>query len=152
MYNDNNIEHEFLKRPKTNPFRVPDAYFDSIEDRIMDQVKQTRQVKTTSARIIQFLKPALGLVASFTLVYMLAYYPIHNLKVKNGSKAETAANSSIDLPDNSSFSLSLIDDNTLANAIFSDEPNSLSEANPDEVLAYLSSDLNDVDIYSEIQN
>ena len=41
---------------------------------------------------------------------------------------------------------------THLNAIFTEEATDSSAANQDELLAYLSSDLNEVEIYSEIQN
>jgi hypothetical protein len=151
MYEDDYIEPEFMKRNKKNPFRAPEGYFDSIEDRMMGRIELPVKSKTTTARIIKFLKPALGLAASILLVGLLVYSPIKTLLLKNGTKTEVAQSSATDLLDDYSLNLTSIDDNALANAIFSDESNTTA-LDPDEVLAYLSSDLNDVEIYSEIQN
>lgn len=153
MYEEDNIEHEFLKRPKTNPFRTPDQYFESMEDRVMETIHYQSKKKTSSSRIIQFLKPALGLAASFTLVYLLVYYPINILFLKNVAQTEVTDSTSTVLPEEFTFNLASIDDNTLLHAIFSDETNTTTaETNPDELLAYLSSGLNDVEIYAELQN
>jgi hypothetical protein len=153
MYEEDNIEHEFLKRPKTNPFRTPDRYFESMEDRVMETIHYQSKKKTSSSRMIQFLKPALGLAASFTLVYLLVYYPINILFPKNVAQTEVTDSTSTVLPEEFTFNLASIDDNTLLHAIFSDEPNTTTaETNPDELLAYLSSGLNDVEIYAELQN
>jgi len=153
MYEEDNIEHEFLKRPKTNPFRTPDQYFESMEDRVMETIHYQSKKKTSSSRMIQFLKPALGLAASFTLVYLLVYYPINILFPKNVAQTEVTDSTSTVLPEEFTFNLASIDDNTLLHAIFSDEPNTTTaETNPDELLAYLSSGLNDVEIYAELQN
>lgn len=153
MYEEDNIEHEFLKRPKTNPFRTPDQYFESMEDRVMETIHYQSKKKTSSSRIIQFLKPALGLAASFTLVYLLVYYPINILFPKNVAQTEVTDSTSTVLPEEFTFNLASIDDNTLLHAIFSDETNTTTaETNPDELLAYLSSGLNDVEIYAELQN
>jgi len=151
MYEEDNIEPEFLKRQKKNPFRTPEGYFDSLEDRIMRGTEPLKKTKSTSTRIIQFIKPALGLAASFLLVGLLVYSPIKTLLLKNGTKSEVAQSTASDLLDDYSLNLASIDDNALVNAIFSDELNTTT-LDPDEVLAYLSSDLNDVEIYSEIQN
>ena len=152
MYEEDNIESEFLKRHKMNPFRTPDHYFDTIEDRIMDRIEQPIATKTKSVRIIRFLKPALGLVASLSILYLLVYYPINHQLIKNSSETESAMSSTSNLLDSFSINLASIDDNTIVNAIYSDETSNIAATNPDEVLAYLASDLNDVEIYSEIQN
>jgi hypothetical protein len=150
MYEEENIESEFLKGQKKNPFRTPGGYFDSLEDRILVGIEPSKKTKTTSTRIIQFLKPALGLAASFLLVALLVYSPVKTLLLKNNIKTEVAQSSTTDVLDDYSLSLTSIDDNVLASAIFSDESNTQT-IDPDEMLAYLSSDLNDVEIYSEIQ-
>ena len=152
MYEENKIEPEFLKRPKSNPFKTPDHYFDSLEDRIMVEIKHTVKAETTSAKIIRMLKPVLGLAASFLLIALLVYSPMKTLFLKNSAKTELAKSSSADSFDNYSFNLTSIDDNVLVNAIFTDDATDVSTTDPDELLAYLSSDLNEVEIYSEIQN
>ena len=152
MYEDDQIKSDFLKQPKTNPFRTPDQYFESIEDRIMGSIqKQPKKEKTTLFRVVRILKPALGVAASLSLVYMLAYNPINSFLLKNAPKTEVVENTSNDMLDNYSLNLASIDENSLVTAIFSEETSN-SETNPDEVLAYLSSGLNEVEIYSEIQN
>jgi len=152
MYEEENIEPDFLKRPKTNPFRTPDYYFESLEDRIMGNIEDKAKKKSSSARLIQFLKPALGLAASFTLVYLLVYYPINTFLLKPTAETTITDTITSDLLTDYSINLASIDENSLINAIFSDETNNLAETNPDELLAYLSTGLNDVEIYTEIQN
>jgi len=72
--------------------------------------------------------------------------------LKNNAKSIATQSYPTDLLDNDSFELGSIDDNTLVSAIFTDETISASDTNSDELLAYLSSGLNDVEIYSEFQN
>jgi len=141
-----------MKRPKKNPFRTPEFYFDSIEDRIMGDIEYRVKKKTPSSKIFLFLKPALGLAASFALIYLLVYYPINNLLLKNTAQVVVADSTAHDLFEAYAPSFSLIDENSLVNAIFSDETSNVSEINEDEMLAYLSSGMNDIEIYSEIQN
>jgi hypothetical protein len=152
MYEDENIEPEFMKRHKSSPFRTPDHYFDSIEDRIMDSIKQETKKKTSSAKVFQLLKPLLGLAASIAIVYLLVYYSTNQLSPKSTVKADIADTNSIDSLHNYAFNISLIDENSLVNAIFGDEPVDSTKINSDEVLAYLSTEMSDLDIYSEIQN
>jgi hypothetical protein len=154
MYEEENIESEFLKRQKKNPFRTPDHYFDSIEDRVMGAIEHEAKNKTTSksGKIFQLLKPVLGLAASFAIVYLLAYYPIKYFSPSSLVKSEITDSNSFDNMDAYALNFSLIDENSLYNTIFGDETSTLSEIKPDELLAYLSTDMNDLEIYSEIQN
>ena len=154
MYEEENIEPEFLKRPKKNPFRTPDHYFDSIEDRVMGAIEHEAKNKTTSksGKIIQLLKPVLGLAASFAIVYLLAYYPIKYFSPSSLVKSEITDSSSFDNMDAYALNFSLFDENSLFNTILGDETSALSEIKSDELLAYLSTDMNDLEIYSEIQN
>ena len=72
--------------------------------------------------------------------------------VKSDTKDTTSA-ANLDLTDAYALNISMADENSLVNAIFGNETTTtLAEINPDEVLAYLSNDMNDVEIYSEIQN
>lgn len=151
MYEEEYTEPEFQKRPKKNPFQTPDHYFDSIEDRIMAGIQQEAKKTTTTTKVIQLLKPILGLAACFSIVYLLAYYPIH-MQTKSIVKAEATDTTSSSLLDNYAFNISFVDENSLVNAIFNDEKADSTKVNPDELLAYLSSQMTDLDIYSEIQN
>lgn len=149
MYKEEeNIEPEFMKRPGTNPFRTPEGYFDSIEDRIMKEIQLPEKKKTNSTKILRILKPVLGIAASLALVYLLANYPF----TKNTINSEMSSAVASSMIDDSTFNFALIDESTLVNAIFSDDNNTDTDINPDEMLAYLSSGLNEIEIYSEIQN
>ena len=154
MYEEENIEPEFLKRPKENPFRTPDNYFDSIEDRVMSTIKYEVKKKTTSesGRIFQLLKPVLGIAASLAIVCMLAYYPIKYFSPKSMVKSEITDTTPGGVMDAYSLNLSMIDENSLAHAIFGDEAATPAPINQDELLAYLSTEMTDLEIYTEIQN
>jgi hypothetical protein len=151
MYEEEQIEPKFRKRPE-NPFRTPDRYFDSMEDRIMDGIKHSEKTKTKSSRLIHLMKPALSLVASFALVYLLVYYPINHFLPKNVVKTAQTETSNTDFPEAYSLSFASLDENSLFTTISSDDASSTSQINPDELLAYLSTGSNDIEIYSEIQN
>lgn len=149
MYKEEeNIEPEFLKRPGTNPFRTPEGYFDSIEDRIMKKIQLPEKKRPVSAGILRILKPVIGIAAMLTLVFLL----VNNPFTRNTTNTEMSSALTPSVKDDSTFNFSLIDESTLVNAIFSDEEGTVADINPDEMLAYLSSGLNEVEIYSEIQN
>lgn len=152
MYEEKNMEPDFLKRPKANPFRTPDYYFESLEDRVMGNIEYQKKKESSSTRIIRLLKPALGLAASFALVYVLVYYPINTFLLKDTAKTAVTDTITADWLNEYSINLTSVDENLIVNAIFAEDTTNLAETNPDEFLAYLSTGLNDVEIYSEIQN
>lgn len=142
----------FERMGKSNPFKTPDHYFDTFEDRVMAGIHHQEKTKTKSSRAIQYLKPVLGLVASFTIVYLLVYYPINHFFPKTLVKSETSEQSSQQLPDAYALSFSLLDENTLFRALTSDEEADTSSIDQDDILAYLSTEFNDIEIFAEIQN
>jgi len=146
---EENSKPEFMKRSGTNPFRTPDGYFDSLEDRILKGIQLPEKKKTASAGILRILKPVMGIAAMLTLVFLLTNNPFSS---KNTVNTEVASTLSPGTKDDSTFHFSSIDESTLVNAIFFDEESAVADINPDEMLAYLSSGLNEVEIYSEIQN
>jgi len=154
MNKEDNIEPEFMKRPKESPFRTPDHYFDSIEDRVMGAIKEEAKRKTTftSGKIFRLLKPVMGIAASLTILYLLAYYPIKYFSPKSIVKLETIDTTINDELDAYSLNLSLIDENSLVKELFSDTTTTQAQINPDEVLAYLSTEMTDLEIYNEMQN
>ncbi|MFY9153472.1 MAG: hypothetical protein WAO52_15755 [Prolixibacteraceae bacterium] len=153
MYEEEeNNRPDFMKRKNDSPFRTPDHYFDSLEDRVMAGIRHKENTRTKTAKVISFLKPALGLVASFALVFLLVSYPIKHFLPKSMVEAKNTDTLNTDLLEVYSLSFSLIDENTIINTIISDESTTTPDINPDEMLAYLSSDCNDLDIYAEIQN
>ena len=152
MYEEENIEPEFLKRTKKNPFRTPDHYFDSIEDRVMGAIEHDAKSKSNSNKVFQLLKPILGIAASFTIVYMLAYYPLKYFSPKSVVKSDITDTTSLNIMDAYSLNISFIDENSLVSTIFGDETTTSTAMNQEELLAYLSCDMNDLEIYTEIQN
>ena len=148
MHKEENKKPEFMKRPETNPFRTPEGYFDTLEDRIMKKIQLPEKRKTTSAKIIRILKPVVGIAASLTLVYFLIGYP----HFRNNSNSKVASTNTLTQKEDSILNFSLIDESTLVNAIFSDDESTVADINPDDMVAYLSSRYNEVEIYSAIQN
>lgn len=154
MYEEDNIESEFLKRPKKNPFHTPDNYFDSMEDRVMRTIQHEEKTKNSSgvAKVYRLLKPVLGLAASFALVFVLVYYPINYFSSDKLAKTQSTDTVTTGTNDFYSIVISAVDENSLVDALSKEETTIEEEINADELVAYLSSDMNDIEIYSEIQN
>jgi hypothetical protein len=155
MYEEEDIEPEFLKRHKSSPFRTPDHYFDSIEDRVMGSIKNEAKRERTlgSRKIYRVLKPVLGIAASLVLVYLLASYPFKPLSTKSSLvKSPITDTTAHDVLDAYTLNVSQIDENSLINTIFGDDSITQSAINPDEVLAYLSTEMTDREIYSAMKN
>lgn len=65
------------KLKKENPFGTPDKYFDDFSARLQMRLEAEKQVIPNQQNsIIRFLKPVFGLAASFTLIFILVYWPI----------------------------------------------------------------------------
>lgn len=144
---DKNIEPEFMKRPVVNPFRTPEDYFDSLEDRIMGKIQVVETPKKTN-KIIRLLMPAIGIAASLLLAFFLINKP--GTRISNVN--DLLANQSSVFGNDSAYNFSQIDESTVINAIFAEEQDSIEKINQDEMLAYLSTGLNEIEIYAEIQN
>ncbi len=70
---------ELSKIKNEVPFRVPKNYFDDFSARLNTRLEAEKMaVPKPQNRVIQFLKPALGLAASFALIFMLVYWPLKN--------------------------------------------------------------------------
>lgn len=92
------------KYKKKNPFTVPDKYFDTFTDKLIDRIEGEK--KPQKARLLQVLTPYLGLVAIFLLALfvvqvvlphfidpgkMLAKDQLGNVAVKESLPPENAA-------------------------------------------------------------
>lgn len=54
---------------KKNPFSVPEGYFDGLTDRMMDKLKEEQRPQRV--RLIQLIRPYLGLAAIFVLALLV---------------------------------------------------------------------------------
>lgn len=71
-----NEQKDILHTPETreNPFRMPDGYLDSFEDRLMARIAAEEQpAASRKVRFWTVLKPALTLAAMFALVFGMGY-------------------------------------------------------------------------------
>ncbi|KJF42041.1 hypothetical protein LH29_22440 [Draconibacterium sediminis] len=139
-----NIAPNLSKMKKENPFGAPKHYFDDFSARMQMQIEAEKHVATNKEfKLITLLKPALGLAASFAIIFMLVYIPLKTF-IPQEQFIETTVSTNFsdkqmhsileELDETSFFTLLENDDN---NETFSDE----------DLLAYVSSNFNAYEIF-----
>lgn len=74
-----NLDEKYKSK---NPFTVPDRYFDTLGDRVMDRIKdEDGQTRKTS--LFQTLKPYLGLAGLFAFAMIVMHVLLPNLVDEN---------------------------------------------------------------------
>lgn len=149
------IAPELSKLKKEQPFGVPHKYFDDFSARLHYRLEAEKQVLPQKQNpVIRFLKPALGLAASFALIFMLVYWPVKtflpNYLVKSNTYIEVENEddhflSFLEKLDENSF-FALIQENSI------EEETAEGDFNDDELLSYLSSNVTDYEIYIQTEN
>jgi len=143
------IAPELSKIKKENPFGTPDNYFDDFSARL--QLRLEAEKKATVPRKIRFadiLKPALGLAASFAIIFMLVYIPLKTFMPSERTEVaavtddydEAGILNYIENIDESSF-ISLLNEDENKD-VFSD----------DDLTLYVSANFSDYEIYEKLEN
>lgn len=73
--NEKNSEHRLDYLKKGQPFRVPENYFETFNERLKDRIALEDRPEKKNWFLF-YLKPALGLAASFALIFLLVYVPL----------------------------------------------------------------------------
>ena len=95
--NETNNEHRLDNLKKGQPFRVPENYFETFNERLKARIEmEEKPVKTN--RFLLYLKPALGLAASFALIFLLVYVPLVKFMPGKDYMAQQKADSLIKQP------------------------------------------------------
>lgn len=140
------IAPELSKLEKGNPFWIPENYFDDFSARLHVKLEAEKSILPNQQnRIIQFLKPALGLAASFALIFMLVYWPLKSFtpnEVANNTNS-TLKNEITDIQYRSM--VEGIDENSFYALL--DQPAQTVEISDDDLVNYLSSNISDYDLY-----
>nr|WP_321357518.1 hypothetical protein [uncultured Draconibacterium sp.] len=143
-----NIAPNLSKIKKENAFGTPKHYFDDFSARMQMQIEAEKHVADKKEfKIINLFKPALGLAASFAIIFMLVYIPIKTF-IPQEQVIETIASTNYsdneihsileELDETSFFSLLESNDN---NETFSD----------DDLIAYVSSNFSAYEIFEYTQ-
>jgi len=140
------IAPELSKIKKENPFRTPDNYFEDFSTRLQTKLEAEKEGTTkTQSKIIQFLKPALGLAAGFALIFMLAYWPLTTLTSNQQAKNSITQTDEIDMI------LTSLVEGMDENSFFAmlDESESAVQLSDEDMANYLSTNSSEYEIYSE---
>lgn len=144
-----NIAPELSKLKKEQPFDTPDNYFDDFSARLQMRIEAEKRVgDPKKISFIQILKPALGLAASFAIIFMLVYVPLKTFILHQVAEVteipedpDARILNYIENIDESSF-ISLLNESENEETTFSDE----------ELTLYVSANFNDYEIYENLEN
>jgi len=136
------------------PFAVPDGYFDTLEDRIEARIAEETNSISPKGKLIRMVKPILGMVASFAVIFLLVYYPLSiflpGYLAKNaeepGAKSETFAE------EEALYSYLLVSEQSLYDILNTETDQAGGEVTADEMLDYLATAMNETEIYAEFKN
>ncbi|NQU55446.1 MAG: hypothetical protein HQ522_23255 [Bacteroidetes bacterium] len=131
------------KLKKENPFGTPDKYFDDFSARLQMKLEtEKRAVPNQQNRIIQFLKPALGLAASFALIFMLVYWPLKTF-VPNEVSNNTEL---LDINDMQyRTNLEGIDENSFYTLL--EEPTNSIKFSDEDLISYVRTNVSEYELY-----
>ncbi|MGV8096828.1 MAG: hypothetical protein AB2L24_33650 [Mangrovibacterium sp.] len=138
------------KFPKENPFEVPEGYFDAIEDRIEERIRGAEKGNHSNQKFVLIIKPILGLAASFAIAFLLIYYPINKILPWYTAKHAGEKTEETNLNEELIAGYGYLDERTFFLALTTQE--SPTDFESDEIISFLSSELNDYEVYSEIMN
>lgn len=142
-----NIAPKLLKIKKENPFGTPEKYFDDFSARLQIKLEAERKTVPRQNKIIRFLKPILGLAASFAIIFMLVNLPLKKfMSQKVASNIIETELLEIDylnmvegIDENSFFAMLTDTDDEIE---FSDE----------DLLSYASANISEYELFAEINN
>ena len=142
------IAPKLSKLKKENPFGTPDKYFDDFSARLQTKLDaETKVVPIQRNKIIRLLKPALGLAASFAIIFMLVNLPLKRFISQN------VASNNIETELTEIDYLNVvegIDENSFFTML--DEPTSGIEFSEDDLLSYASANISEYELFSETNN
>ena len=133
-----NGQNDILERAQQggNPFRTPEGYFDSLEDRLTARISvEEAAPETGRRRLWTVLKPALALAATFALVFGMGYGVLSFTHTLDRG-TDTAA------PDYAAAEEEMIRPASLINYYQTDSQAEDDELDEETLLNYLSSQLN----------
>jgi hypothetical protein len=143
-----NIAPKLSKLKKELPFKAPENYFDNFSARLQMKLEAEKKVvPQQKSGIIRFLKPAIGLAASFALIFMLVYWPLKTFMQTDVAELEETAEYS-----DSEF-LNIIEDLD-ESSFFAliEESNGTEDFSDDDLVAYVSENFTDYEIFENIEN
>jgi len=140
-----NIAPELSKLKKENPFGTPKNYFSDFSARLHTELEKEKAPSEQKPRLIQLLKPALGLAASFALIFLLVYVPLKTFTPSEVT--EVAENSEYSDSDFLNLVEKLDENSFFALLNESDDKETFSD---EDLMAYVSTNFTDYEIFEKI--
>jgi len=138
---------------KAHPFRVPDNYFEDFSSRLHTRLETEKQaLPKPKSRIIRLLKPAIGLAASFLLVFLLVFWPLKSFLPNYIAKNNSAIETTITEEDTYLSILEKIDENSFFALLSETSDEEIDDFNDEELMSYVSSNFSEYEIYLETDN
>ncbi len=143
-----NIAPKLSKLKKENPFGTPEKYFDDFSARLKIKLETEKKVVPIQQnRIIRFLKPALGLAASFAIIFMLVNLPLKKFM----SQKVVSSNIGTELSETDYLNVvEGIDENSFF-ALLTETDDGI-EFSDEDLLSYASANISEYELFTEINN
>uniref|UniRef100_UPI0032176CAB hypothetical protein n=1 Tax=uncultured Draconibacterium sp. TaxID=1573823 RepID=UPI0032176CAB len=146
-----NIAPELSKLKKEVPFSTPKNYFDDFSARMQTRIqteKQAEKEPEQKTKIIQLLKPFIGLAASFALIFLLVYVPLKTFIKKEVTEvAQTSEYSDSDFID----VMEELDENSFF-ALLNEEAEAENDLSKDDLRLFVSANFTDYEIFEFTEN
>ncbi len=144
-----NIAPELSKIKKETPFGTPKYYFDDFSARMHTKIEAEKQpAKEKKSRIIQILKPVVGLAASFALIFMLVYVPLKTFIPKEMNKVAQIS----EYPD-AEFRKVLEDlDENAFFALLDEKTEASNDFTNDDLVLFVNANFTDYEIFEFTEN
>jgi hypothetical protein len=149
-----NKKHHITTKYQNQSFKVPDGYFDSLEERIEARIANEEENLSPKGKLIRMIKPLLAMAASFAIIFMLVYYPLSvflpDYLAKN---AEAPVEETNVLAEEELWILYFATpEEALYQVVTGETEQPEKEVNADEMLDYLATAMNETEIYAALKN
>ena len=149
MHNQEDTPIKLSEIRKENPFRVPGNYFEDFQARMHLRIEQEMQPEMKKpVRVIELLKPALSLAASFAAVFMIVYLPISSIQKRQLASDSPSSEVQIET-DHYTYLIENMDENTFF-ALFNNGDSDEIPAD-ESITEHLAANYSDYDIFMETQ-
>lgn len=94
-----NEQNDILERARQagQPFKAPEGYFESFEDRLMARISAEAQpAASTSRRLWTVIKPALALAATFAIIFGMGYGVLSLTHTLDRGKADVSGYATVE--------------------------------------------------------
>ncbi|GAB4277747.1 MAG: hypothetical protein Kow0068_00980 [Marinilabiliales bacterium] len=139
-----NIAPKLTSIEKKNPFEVPEGYFETFPDKLLNKINEEQTKKSPFNRIVSIIKPQLKLAAAFLLLAMFAFLITYFI---TDNQTDNLTNNNIpesQLNSPEQYIIDYIDNDEIISMINNDTLSSDDEIDNETIVEYLID--NDVDV------